>query len=430
MDLSQNHYHIRVGSIASVWAGVPKQLHLAFVAMVILLGVACGKKDSKPLIDPTLTLAASDSAAMGACVFQYFYRQVFDNPTITTNIRPFDRWYRQQNQADEAGYGNKQVYCAVAPALKIWQSEADAMADFVEQGNVLLLVSNSFSANILDKFGLDVEQVYTDFRRSGGMKDTYKTWSDTVVGESAKYGFYYYPLDRQLENDSTLPFNWLSRGQNETPDAIRVKLGKGELVLATNAAAFTNYFLLQGQNHQYALNLLSYLPQTAASPVWDDFYRRYPFRQDKSQSLLSSIMANPHLRMAMLVLLLAALAWIVTNLFRAQRKIALLKPNTNTSLEFSQTIARLYFNRKDNHNIAQKMLVYFNDWLHQKYLMHPGRYDEQFVNSFSAKSGMPLHEAELLASTIHSVQHSATVSSETLLRLNQQIQMAMAAQPG
>lgn len=430
MDLTRHSYICRRRAFTNARAWLSRCLSCVGLGIGLLLLPGCLRKARPPLISQTLTLAASDSSAMGACVFQHFYKNAFVNTPLSTNIRPFDRWYKQQFLVDDVDGGGTQVYCAVAPALKTWRPEAEAMADFVERGNVLLLASNAFEPGLLELFGLEAEDGFNLFGAGAGMKDTYKTWADSALSDSSRHGFYFYPLRRHLKTDSSLMFTWLSVAESGIPDAIRLKFGKGELVLVTNAAAFCNYFLLQGNNHQYAQKLLSYLPETAQNIVWDDFYRRYPYRQAQSQSMLSALMSNPHLRMAMLALLLAALAWMVTNLFRRQRKIAILKPNVNTSLEFSQTIARLYFNRKDNQNIAQKMLVYFNDWLHQKYFMHPGRYDEQFVNSFSAKSGMALAQVELLASTIHTVQHNATVSNETLLVLNQQIQMAMAAQPG
>lgn len=216
----------------------------------------------------------------------------------------------------------------------------------------------------------------------------------------------------------------LGRNQNNVPDFLRIQYGKGQLLVMTNCEGLGNYFLLTRDNNRYALGALSYLPTSPAQVYWDDFYFSHTVRppEESRNSILHVIFSIPYLFWAFWILILLLALWVITNFFRKQRLLPVRKPNTNSSMEFTKTIARLYFNKKDNRNIALKMIAYFQDHLRGKYYMNFTGFNEEFGRILAAKTGLDPARAEQLVNTIQTVQHNATTTDETLLALNEQIQ--------
>src|SRR4029078_9292222 len=125
------------------------------------------------------------------------------------------------------------------------------------------------------------------------------------------------------------------------------------------------------------------------------------------------------------IIIAMAEIWIFTNIWRRQRIIPIQQPNVNSSIEFTQTIARLYYNRKDNHNIALKMIAYLQDHVRNKYFMNYTGINESFGQALAAKTGLAPARMQALVDTIYTVQHNATTDDSTLLVLNEQIQEVM-----
>ena len=385
---------------------------------------SCNFKNNDRVIDTKLTLAGEDKSAFGAYVFQFLYKNTFEHIPYSTNKRPFDKWYKDQQNATDYNSASKQVYCIVTPRLKTWDNEVQDIADFIAQGNTLFIASDFFEQNLLNLFKVKQETLSNGFSFDSKpkMRDTYKLTIDTAEVESATYGYYFYPFFNKIIPDSSIVSQVIGQSDFKVPDILRIKHGKGELILMTNAAALSNYFLLSAQNYRYAQTLLSYLPFEIDAVFWDDFYRRVPYRQLPNESMLSVLLAIPHLRWAFIILAITAFLWVLTSLFRQQRIIPFVIPHKNSSLEFTQTIARLYFNKKDNKNIAVKMIAFFNDWLRNKYYMAHQNYNEAFINNFSSKSNISKEKIEQLADIIYTVQHNTTIDDATLLDLNKQLQ--------
>nr|MCU0375183.1 hypothetical protein [Chitinophagaceae bacterium] len=218
----------------------------------------------------------------------------------------------------------------------------------------------------------------------------------------------------------------LSYTEANMPDAIQVEIGNGHLIMVTNAAAFSNYFLLTGKNYRYGLALLSYLNPGADEAIWDGFYLRNQYRAPQDSSVLDVIFSIPQLKRAFWILMALSLLWVFNNLIRRQRIIPVAQLFKNTSVEFTQTIARLYFNRKDNRDIALKMIQYFLEHLRNKHYMPAHQMDADFARLLSGKTNLPLFDAEALTGTMKAIQQGAAVSDEDLLDLNRAIQRAIA----
>src|SRR6185312_7594927 len=67
--------------------------------------------------------------------------------------------------------------------------------------------------------------------------------------------------------------------------------------------------------------------------------------------------------------------------------IPVINPVKNDSLEFVKTIGRLYFQKRNNKNLCQKMGVYFTEHVYSHYKLNTGNMDKDFVTRLAQKSG-------------------------------------------
>jgi len=105
-----------------------------------------------------------------------------------------------------------------------------------------------------------------------------------------------------------------------------------------------------------------------------------------------------------------------------QRVIAQRKPNENTTVTFTETIGRLYLQHRDNKNIADKMITYFNEYIRNTYFLNTNHFNDDFVTVLSRKSGLPKEQVDTLYRSIIATQGTASVTDYQLLSLHEQIQ--------
>jgi hypothetical protein len=342
--------------------------------LVLCAGLfSCKKKSYGGLPDMRVTLASNDTKPMGGKVFRSMAGEVFDDFVFENNAQPFDAWYKKF--LDDYYQDMGSAYVLVSPYVNAHKTEVEKMKDFISDGNTMLVITDGLSDAFKEVFEVDIMHRPDSVARNlYGLADTYKFLLDSydTAASASKFGFYYYPLTATVDSfNNSRRVATLNMAGNT--DGIEMEIGSGRLILVANAKAVSNYFLLTGENYRYGVGLLSYLNFNPDAIYWDEFYRRNTNRPAEDQSIFSAIFANPALRWAFWLLLALCAIAVFTNLFRRQRVIPVRKPNRNTTVEFTQTIARLYYNKKDNRNIALKMIQHFMEHIRSSILPAPSK---------------------------------------------------------
>jgi hypothetical protein len=228
-------------------------------------------------------------------------------------------------------------------------------------------------------------------------------------------------------------------GVNEAgkPDYIIKFIGKGRLYLHAAPRAFGNYFLLTANNLEYLDNVLSYLRLEPKNIYWDEYYKTQTINRKKKTSgsngksgdddkdkfsSFNVIKQNPPLLWAFWLAVITLVLYVLINIKRKQRVISEIKPNTNTTLTFTETVGRLYLQKKNNKSIAEKMITYFYEHIRNTYFLNASPVNNEFLNSLSRKSGVPVDVTQKLFSTIDAVNTNNNVNDIELLQLNELIQ--------
>lgn len=382
---------------------------------------SCKKERAGDLPDMRVTLASNDAAPMGGKVFRNIAGEIFEDFTIENNAQPFDTWYKKFLVDYYQDIGS--AYVLVTPFVSAHKAEAERMKDFVSNGNTMLVITDGVSEAFKEVFEVDVmhwpDSVKTNLY---GLADTYKFLVDSnfTGAENSKFSYYFTPLTATVDSFGNSPrVTTLNMAGNT--DGIEMEIGTGKLILVTNAEAVSNYFLLTGENYRYAVGLLSHLNFNPDAIYWDEFYRRNLNRLGEDQSVFDAILSNPALRWAFWLLLVLCGIAIITNLFRRQRVIPVRKPNRNTTVEFTQTIARLYYNKGDNRNIALKMIQHFMEHIRNSFYLPHQKLDDAFATVLAGKTNQPVPKTQRLVQRMWNIQQGAEVSDDQLLELNRQL---------
>ncbi|MES1160312.1 MAG: hypothetical protein ABUM51_06135, partial [Bacteroidota bacterium] len=188
--------------------------------------------------------------------------------------------------------------------------------------------------------------------------------------------------------------------------------GGGSLFLHFAPMAFTNFFLLHKQNKEYYDNTLSYLPASVKEVIWDEYFR---YDRTRDFSAFQYILHSRPLSWAFwLCLLLFALIYLFESK-RKQRLVPVIPGLRNTSLDFVKTIGRLYYQRRDNHNLALKMSAHFLDQVRTRYNLPVTTPDESFVQRLSYKTGYPREALQDLVADIQRLQVDSNFPDEDLM---------------
>ena len=108
---------------------------------------------------------------------------------------------------------------------------------------------------------------------------------------------------------------------------------------------------------------------------------------------------------------------------RKQRIVPVVKPVQNTSIAFTEAVAALYLVEKNNKNIADKMISYFNEFIRTRYFLNIHTVNADLITVLSKKSGVEHDKVQSLYYAIQQIGTAESVSDFELLSLNEQIQL-------
>jgi hypothetical protein len=138
-----------------------------------------------------------------------------------------------------------------------------------------------------------------------------------------------------------------------------------------------------------------------------------------SFSKLKAFLQNDVLRWAFW---LTVLLFVIIYLFeskRKQRPIPVQKKVNNPSLDFVKTIGRLYYQRKDNKNLAQKISAHFLGHVRSRYNLNTSQLDSTFEEKLAFKSGYSLELLKEITEQIRSIDDSYEITNEELMTLHE-----------
>ena len=205
---------------------------------------------------------------------------------------------------------------------------------------------------------------------------------------------------------------------------IRVRFGDGHFLIHTDPLLFTNFYQVQKENIPYTSKVFSYLQP--GDIIWDEYSRYYhyansdsPPGENEEAGPLQFIMSQRELRWAWYVLLAGLLLFMIFRSKRVQRIIPVAEANINKSLEFVQTIGRMYFLQKDNKNMAGQKIKLFQQYIKDHYQLVSPQTDAAFITKVSLKSQIPENDIKEIFNYYRSLEKQIEVTDRELIALHQ-----------
>jgi hypothetical protein len=417
-----------------------KDLLYIFLVVLLLQGCrGCRQGEERPLPSLNETYRNDDKKPFGSYVAFNHIETLFDENFIQTTSEPFSKtWNEIRNYSSNTQYS---LYILLAKNIEVNKEEAGAMLEFIAQGNDMFISADYIDEDLLDTFFCQTERMDEVISEVNGKMNDTEVKMDFGSGFKAPaYQYYYYPFLNSISGYDSANTRVLGVNEKGKPNYIIMFIGQGRLYLHAAPRAFSNYFLLTRNNYQYLDNVLSYLRFEPKNVYWDEYYKYQTYNRRKKTSgggngrggdsdddkekfsPFDVIKNNPPLLWAFWLAVIALLLYVLVNIKRKQRVINEIKPNTNTTVTFTETVGRLYLQKKNNKNIAEKMITYFYEHIRNSYFLNTAHVNNEFMSSLSRKSGVPIETTQKLFSTIDTVSTGKNVNDIDLLRLNDLIQ--------
>lgn len=354
-----------------------------------------------------VTLSKEDKNPYGAYIVYRQLKDVFPRAKIQSFRLPV---YNQVNNFDDVNT----AYFLICPQLNISRDDVDELLDYVVSGNYVFMASDNFSKVLMDSLKFRTMRRFDLVNRDS----VNVNFVNPLLRAKDNYRFKQMTIDGYINKLDTV--NSLVLGINHLQDAnfIKMPYGEGAFFIHASPLCFSNYYVLTGSNADYVAKALSYLPQDIDQIFWDEYYKLGP---DGSQNPLRFFLNNPYLRWALRIGLVAMVLYVLFSMKRRQRIIPVITPLGNSTLDFVQTVGNVYFNQRNNKNVAQKKISYFLTDIRSDFFLSTHQLNEEFVEALSKKSGLEKPNINELVNLIGAINESNEVSDETLLQLNQLI---------
>jgi hypothetical protein len=405
-------------------------IHIISAACILLLctckGPGTGSRASMPSL--TETYSRDDKNPFGAYVAYNLLQQFYPQSSIK---------YAKRESIEKTWsnlYDTGVVYMSVSRNLFTSDEDVDAIMAYVNAGNDMILSAALFDENLLDRIGCKLYDYGTNFDPVKViMANTSVTLDTRIYPDSNRYSYYYVPFTSGFSKLPSGSSRILGENSQGATNCFVYFYGKGKLILHCEPRAFSNYFLLQQNNYLYLQHLLGTGKKYPKYVYWNDYYTKIRSPRSsrsggsggsggRSESGSTFDGLQGGLWPAFWLLLLLLVLYVLNATKRRQRIIPVRKPNENTTVTFAETVGLLYLQKKDNRNIAEKMITYFNEFVRNQYFLNTNHTDQEFITTLSRKSGVPQDKVDALYSTISNTLRSSEVDDYQLLSLNQQIQ--------
>ncbi len=405
---------------------VTKWIQYSVVVLAIILLAACseGKTDGVSLPPMKETYARDDKNPFGGYVAYNVVQHLYKDQSMKVKKEPFEKTWAKI-------YDTGSLYFIAAPQCYASEEDAEAMLNYVKAGNDLFIAAGAFSDELLDRVGVKLNNTTALLDMLGNkMAETLTKLHPSVMPDTSNYSYYYTPFSAGFTGLPAGESRILGYNKSGSVNCFVYFYGKGKLFMHCEPRAFSNYFLLQRNNYQYLQHLLGLSRQRPEEIYWNDYYRH--IKKGKSTTSGNSSKKSNEgstfdglkgsLLTAFLLVLFLLLLYVIDGVKRRQRIIPVRKPNENTSVTFTETVGLLYLQKKDNKNISEKMITYFNEFVRNQYFLNTSHVNELFLSTLSRKSGVPQDKVTELYETIATTQHKAVIDDMQLLTLNQHIQ--------
>ena len=334
----------------------------------------------------------------------YVFKSLIDNSWLT-QVNTSNKTLYELNELSDPNL------LALCEEFKLAQSEMESLLNLVTDGKTVIISAHQMDTVFTDSLGLKINHLSFHFYLD-------KIWGEDSLGVKFVLApfdtikTYWLPnqlLAQYFESFDPSTTDVIAENTHGKPVLLKVRYGKGNLLLSSTPLAFTNFSMLRSDNHAFVAGILSHLK--SGSLHWTEYYQ---LGRMEASTPLRYVLSEPSLKWALYILMITILVSMVFEVKRAQRVIPVISPLQNETLDFVKTISRLYYQKKDHKDLAVKKMLHFTDHLKQK--LHIDINDEisEVISKVAAKTGSDEREVTLLFDQMNHISNASYISAKEL----------------
>jgi hypothetical protein len=302
-------------------------------------------------------------------------------------------------------------YLVIAKTADVNKYDFNAMLKYIKAGNAVFISGFNIKGFLADTLKLALAYEY----KKGNAT---LNFTNSKLKQPQNYLFSHDITNQYFSRFDTAKATVLSMNNFGHSTFLSFKFGRGNLYLCSNPGIFTNYSLLNNRGADYAAKTLSYLP-ASGNVYWDEFQNGDANEEDSPMRVFFS---HPSLQWAYYISLFGICVFVLFEVKRRQRIIPVIEPLKNSTLDFVNVVGQVYYEKRNNTNIAHKKILYLFAYLRDEYQLKTNKLDNEFIEKLTAKLGIDAQFARSLVSFINYINVQQRITDHELIELNHLIE--------
>lgn len=384
-------------------------LYIALVAILLFVSLYVSMRSPKP-IDWRPTFSKNDKIPYGGYMVYDLLPGMFPGKNVESVNSPiYDMMYSDEEYAEDEETAAIENMIFINASFSPDKYETELLLNYASHGGQIFIGTEYLDGPLADT--LNIATVGFSFlpnvknEEEDSVPINVKGIRDSFIVKQSLVNTY-------LNLDSASDYEVLGHYYNNANFA-KLNWGGGAIYVNCLPRMFSNIVIKDPVDWKYAFGALSSLP--VRDTKWDEHYKGY----GPGESELSVVISQAPLRAAYYTLLVGLLLYIFFEGKRRQRVIPVLEPIQNTTLEFVETVGRLYYQNRDNADLAAKKIAHFYDFLSHRLNIRYREGDKTTIPQLSRKSGMPEEKIEEIFRLIDQV--SISPGEQLVVRLSKKI---------
>jgi hypothetical protein len=382
-----------------------KDFKIYIIVAGILLGIYLIAEYNEPKpVNWAPTFYYGDKIPLGTYVFYHRLQDIFPGSTVTKTNASFYSILHDTTL-------NPGNYLVIAKTVAANKLDFTEMVNFIKKGNSIFICAYNFKDVLADTLKLE-----TGFEYQKGNSSL--NFVSKALKRPADYTFDKDICNQYFQQFDTAKATVIGVNNNGHSTLIRYKFGSGNLFISANPGVFSNYSLLSDVGAEYAAKALSYMP-LSKNIYWDE-YQNGDIAED--ESLARVFFNSPNLEWAYYISLFGLVIFVLYEVKRRQRVIPVIEPLANSTLGFVSVVGQVYYEQRNNTNIASKKITYLLERLREDYRVKTNKLDEEFIDVLNNKLNIDRAMATDLVRFIKNIDAQGYVSDQELIQLNRLIE--------
>lgn len=365
----------------------------------------------------------------------------------------------QYTLPDSSTTATDELYIRIAQRGSLADTQVDSLLAFVAEGNTAVIIAGELGGK-LDSLIPDIYTYYESYYRYPALnfydslkhraegypivaydielepKDKqlqpvltfYPDYNEAGDGSVANFGEIYMsstqkPQEEEEEEVSEYAnevVDYYADVDNQICLALPYGVNGGTVYLLTVPSAFSNIGLQQPAMMAFADQFLSMLDCPAAI-YYDDTPGTYiPFHSDHSSSPIQYILSDRSLRLGYYLTLAAGLLYLLFRSRRTQKAIPLVEKKNNTSLEYIDTLTKLFIASDQHEKLVKRLEKIFYHRVQRQYFVSMDHPD--FTSVLAKKARVEEGYIQNLLQRFEEVKNGGKISVYQLEKITQRIE--------